>query len=173
MINWIRKDLDMQMKQDHTRTPPSTRPSRRVLLLGGGALLLGAGGWWGLSRHRPTHEGRILTVAQAHVDAQTGEILLLDIRTPSEWRQTGIPAGAVPLDMRRADFQEALRALQVQDPGRPVALICAGGVRSARLTRQLLASGFEDIIDVPEGVYGSTAGPGWLSSNLPVRPWTG
>lgn len=147
--------------------------NRRGLMLGAVAVAGSGGAWWWLYRYTPPHEGGLLTVQQAYAKASTGDILLLDIRTPTEWRRTGVPEGAVPLDMRRADFTEALTMLMQGDNTRPVALICAGGVRSARLSKRLIAAGFTTIMDVPEGMYGSAAGPGWLNSNLPVRAWNG
>lgn len=154
-------------------TEPRALISRRSLLVCGSAFAVTGGGWWALYRYRPKHDGGHLTVAQAYAQAISGAILLVDIRTPGEWRQTGVPEGAVPLDMRSDDFMKSLQSLTEQTENRPIALICAGGVRSARLSRQLLAAGFEQIIDIPEGIYGSAAGPGWLKSNLPVRPWNG
>ncbi|MCK0150347.1 rhodanese-like domain-containing protein [Marivita sp. S6314] len=99
-------------------------------------------------------------------------VLLVDIRRPDEWAKTGLAEGATPIDMRRPDFLEALRA-QLGADQRPVALICARGVRSQRMTRLLSDAGITPIIDVPEGMLGSAAGPGWLKRSLPVVPWTG
>ena len=76
--------------------------------------------------------------------------------------------GAIPIDMRRPDFTDALRAEIVGREDVPVALICARGVRSARLSQRLAEAGFTNIIDVPEGMLGSGAGPGWLKRGLPV-----
>ena len=106
--------------------------------------------------------------ADAHAAAVAGRILLVDIRRPDEWGRTGIGAGAVPLDMRRSDFTDALL---VETKGRrdaPVALSCARGGRSSRLSARLSAAGFTNIIDVPEGMLGSGAGPGWIKTGLPV-----
>lgn len=109
-----------------------------------------------------------LSAPEALARAQLGEILLVDIRRPDEWQATGIPLGAVPLDLRRDDFVEALLAEAGGDRARPVALICARGVRSARLGKRLSQAGFTAILDVPEGMLGSGAGPGWLARGLPV-----
>ncbi|MEX0285372.1 MAG: rhodanese-like domain-containing protein, partial [Paracoccaceae bacterium] len=98
-----------------------------------------------------------------------GEILLVDIRTPREWHATGIGEGAHPLDMRRDDFETALAQLTGGNRDAPVALICARGVRSARLSNRLTEAGFTQIIDVPEGMLGSAAGPGWVRAGLPVQ----
>jgi rhodanese-related sulfurtransferase len=72
--------------------------------------------------------------------------------------------------MRDKDFVAQLLA-KVSSKDAPVALICARGVRSRGLSRRLIQAGFTNIIDVPEGMLGSGAGPGWLGAGLPVtRP---
>ncbi len=156
------------------RKDPRTPQLSRRAVLGGlaGLATLGAGyAIW--RRIPPPYEGGKLSVAQAFDAASGGAVLLVDIRTPREWRQTGLPQGGVPLDMRRKDFIQELTALAGGDTARPIALICARGVRSARLSRQLSAAGFTRIIDVPQGMLGSGAGPGWIASGLPVVPWDG
>ena len=93
----------------------------------------------------------------------------MDIRTPKEWQSTGIGEGAQTLDMRREDFVPALARLTQGDKSAAIALICARGVRSARLSNRLTEAGFTNIIDVPEGMLGSAAGPGWVRAGLPVN----
>lgn len=100
------------------------------------------------------------------------EITLIDIRRPDEWQRTGVGAGAVPLDMRRRDFTAALLEVTEGRTDVPIALICARGVRSARLSAAMTDAGFTNIIDVPEGMLGSGAGPGWIKSGLPLVPWS-
>jgi rhodanese-related sulfurtransferase len=116
----------------------------------------------------PSHAKGILTATEAFVKAATGKITLIDIRTPQEWDDTGTGAGAQPLDMRRDDFVFALEKLIGGDRTKPVALICAHGVRSGRLSKILREGGFTNIIDVPEGMLGSYAGPGWIARGLPL-----
>ena len=117
----------------------------------------------------PSYAGDDLSVSQAYEQAAAGTVTLIDIRRPDEWSRTGIGQGAIPLDMRRKDFVEALSKLVAGDLDAPIALICARGVRSAGMSKQLSAAGFTRVIDVPEGMLGSRAGPGWLKSNLPTQ----
>ncbi|AVO38606.1 rhodanese-like domain-containing protein [Pukyongiella litopenaei] len=145
--------------------------TRRAVILAGAAALAGFG-WQALAPDRPPAPPSIDPQA-AHQRALAGDLLLVDIRRPDEWRATGIGAGARPVDMRRADFIETLTGLAGGDSARPVALICARGVRSARLARRLKAEGFTRVLDVSEGMAGSAAGPGWLARGLPVAPPTG
>lgn len=104
----------------------------------------------------------------AHKRAVSGEIILLDIRRPDEWALTGSGEGAHRLDMRRDDFIAVLDDIVKGDRAKPVAVICARGVRSRRMIAKLQDAGFTHIIDVPEGMLGSSAGPGWIKRGLPV-----
>lgn len=152
------------------QTVSSARMGRRAFGLGAGAVLLGgaffASRWFNVQAE--IAGARLISVADAHQGATSGAFHLIDIRRPDEWARTGIGQGAHPIDMRRADFTQALLALTKGDRDAAVALICARGVRSRRLTAQLNEAGFSNIIDVPEGMLGSGAGPGWLKSGLPV-----
>ena len=132
-----------------------------------GALALGglaAARWFNIGGRIDT---TALSVAQAHDAARRGTLTLIDIRRPDEWSRTGVPQGAHPLDMRDPAFSQKLLAL-VPDSDAPIALICARGVRSRGLAQRLTGAGFTNILDVPEGMLGSGAGPGWLAAGLPV-----
>lgn len=156
------------MTDDTMKTPAI---SRRAFLIGGAALAVGAGAaaltgrWYVL---RVSVDGTLLTPEEAHRAAVAGRITLVDIRRPDEWAATGIGEGAHPIDMRRTDFIDALNGLTGGDRTQPVAVICARGVRSRRMTELLTQAGYTTIIDVPEGMLGSRAGPGWLERGLPV-----
>lgn len=148
--------------------------NRRRVLIGTGALAL-VGGAVAATGGRnlfylALSEGvdQQIDVTTAHDQASSGEILLIDIRRPDEWAATGSPTPGHRLDMRREDFTDALLALTGGATDAPVALICARGVRSSRLTNRLSEAGFTNIIDVPEGMLGSGAGPGWIREGLPV-----
>ena len=97
-----------------------------------------------------------------------GDVLLLDIRTPREWKQTGVSPLATPLNMRERSFGADLMALIDGNSDQPVALICASGGRSGYLAQVLSEAGFSEVYDVTEGMIGSGAGPGWIGAGLPV-----
>lgn len=147
---------------------------RRRFFIGAGALaLVGAGFAATEGRnlfYAALSEGvdQQIDVSTAHELATSGEIVLIDIRRPDEWAATGSPASGYRLDLRRDDFTDALLELTDGAQDARVALICARGVRSSRLTNQLVAAGFTNIIDVPEGMLGSGAGPGWINEGLPL-----
>ncbi|MEP5551427.1 MAG: rhodanese-like domain-containing protein [Paracoccaceae bacterium] len=139
--------------------------SRRSLMMSAGAFFITNGA---VAQSVPTAGGD-LTPPDAHALAQSKQITLVDIRRPDEWAKTGSGQGANRLDMRRKDFVPELVKLVKGDTTAPVALICARGHRSARMTRALKKAGFTNIIDVPEGMLGSRAGPGWIKRKLPLN----
>lgn len=154
---------------------PAGHLNRRTLIAGGAALALGGAAVGGVAWWRSTLPsmagGHLLSPPEAHEAARVGDILLVDIRRPDEWAETGVGTTARALDMRRQDFIPELLAMTGEDTAAPIALICARGVRSRHLAAELDAAGFTHIHDVPEGMLGSAAGPGWLARGLPVVPW--
>ena len=93
-------------------------------------------------------------VERAREAARAEELILVDIRTPAEWRESGIPDVAVPLDMTRRDFVRELLALRERNPRARLGLICATG-----------HVGPWDVA----GVAGMHTRNGWLARELPVR----
>ncbi len=118
---------------------------------------------------RPAPQKGTISALHAHDAVLSGDIVLIDIREPEEWADTGIPEGAHAIDMRRPDFAKAVRALIREAPDMQVALICARGVRSARMSQQLASAGVTGVVDVSEGMLGSASGPGWLARGLPTK----
>ncbi|NKB60024.1 MAG: rhodanese-like domain-containing protein [Alphaproteobacteria bacterium] len=122
-------------------------------------------------------DSALLTADTAYQRARSGHITLLDIRSPGEWRQTGMPAGAVALTMHNPDgadafYKDVLEAVG-RDKSRPIAVICAAGNRSRWAQAFLTSKGFTNIQDVGEGLFGNGALPGWLKRGLPVRQQVG
>ncbi len=150
---------------------PRRAVSRRHVVLASGTVALAAVALGVRHVLRPADTGPLVTPPEAQRLAQSTEALLIDIRRPDEWHRTGLAASAVPLDMRRDDFEIALAQLVNGDRDAPVILICAGGVRSRWMTDRLAAAGFTNLIDVPEGMLGSRAGPGWIARGLPTVPY--
>ncbi len=140
---------------------------RRVLVLGAGAAIAAVAG---VSVWSGGFDGQTLPPDQAHRAALAGTLTLIDIRRPDEWALTGVGEGATPLDIRDPGFEAALGRITGGDLAAPVALICARGGRSARPAARLQRAGFTRVVDVPEGMLGSDAGPGWLARGLPVTP---
>jgi rhodanese-related sulfurtransferase len=130
-----------------------------VVAGGGGALYLWA--------------GSIQTVAADEVARRVaaGELTLLDVRSVKEWRQTGLPAGAVPATIHGPEgmrgFITAAKAAVGGKTDRPVALICHSGGRSTHAARALEEAGFTHVYNVREGMAGNPMdGPGWIKRGL-------
>lgn len=110
----------------------------------------------------------------AHEKALKGELLLVDIRTPEEWKQTGVPRSAHAITMHQ-DGQVFLSSVLNSaggDSNFPVAIICRTGSRSTALAGPLVKAGFPNVINVVEGVVGGPRGTGWIKRGLPLRTWT-
>lgn len=95
-------------------------------------------------------------------------VRLVDVRSRPEWIETGLAKGAWPVSMHERGFENRLFAARDLSAGKPVALICATGGRSARLLAALKRAGYSDFIDVSEGMHGSRRGPGWIARGLPM-----
>lgn len=115
-----------------------------------------------------------LSAPEARQLQESGKLLLVDVRTPQEWRQTGVAEGVMRLNMRHPGggdgFIEDLLRQVDGDRNAPIGLICRTGNRTTHLQRYLVAQGFTQVYNVKEGMAGSAAGPGWLRRGLPTDP---
>ena len=114
----------------------------------------------------------VLHADEAWHMAEAGDLLLVDVRSPQEWRQTGVPAGARPVTIHTADglvgFLDSIRKELNGDFDRPIAVICARGNRSSLAQSALNEAGYSQVLNIREGMLGSADGPGWLSRGLPI-----
>jgi rhodanese-related sulfurtransferase len=113
-----------------------------------------------------------ISAEQALAAAKAGKMRLIDIRTPQEWRRTGIAPGAGRVDYYRGpqNLLQAVTQMVGGDKNTPVALICHTGSRTSHAQRFLQAQGFTRVYNVREGMAGSSAGPGWIRRGLPIEP---
>ena len=110
-----------------------------------------------------------MTPDVAREKALTGEIVLIDIRRPDEWAQTGVPDVALLLDMTSRDFLNKLNKIRLRSPDIPLAFTCRTGNRSNYLVGELEKLGYSGIIDVVGGMSGSGDDMGWAKRGLPIR----
>lgn len=122
----------------------------------------------------PSEAGPALSATEAHDQTMAGTLTLIDIRTPPEWRQTGVAQGALKINMVQPSgpqgFADAVLAEVNGNKDAPIALICRTGNRTAAMQQALRSQGFTRVYTVAEGMAGSAAGPGWLKRGLPVTP---
>ena len=166
------------MRPEVTSQPQSRRagPSRRrLMILGAAALASTALGAPLMAQQASTPETAPfyqITATEAHDKALAGEIILVDVRTPEEWADTGIGEGAIALDMRTDGFVPALVALRRANPETPIAMICRTGNRSQFVVSALAGQGFPGLVDVAEGMAGGPRGKGWIPTGLPTYEGT-
>jgi len=124
---------------------------RRSLLIGGFLVVSGGASWVlaqvatsvpdNLSREAPS--GQTLSA-----DKST---LLVDIRRPDEWQQTGVIDGA--LLVTYTDAQSFLRTVAPHlKPGQSLSVICRSGNRSSRASRQLAEITEAKVVDIQGGM---------------------
>ena len=140
--------------------------AQRVWLL---LLLIAVTGFTlGVSTPAGFAESVVLTAPRAHDLIKEKEMILLDIRTPEEWAETGLAEGAWPVSMHERDFGKRFtQLLQTYRPDQ-IGLICATGGRSTRLVDFLASKGIPGVVNVPEGMFGNGKQPGWVARNLPM-----
>ena len=114
-----------------------------------------------------------LSAKEAYKKAKTGEIILVDVRTPGEWAQTGVGEGAIGIDMQGGqEFINSLMQLRQLYPEKPIALICRTGNRSSAVFDYLKSQGASGFMDVTEGMAGGPNGRGWIPRGLPTYAGT-
>lgn len=115
-----------------------------------------------------------LAAPEARELMEREQLTVIDIRTPREWRQTGVAKGVLRINMLHPDgprgfLDEVLRSVD-GDRNAPIGLICRTGNRTTQVQRFLQAQGFTQVYNIREGMAGSGAGPGWLRRGLPTEP---
>jgi rhodanese-related sulfurtransferase len=94
--------------------------------------------------------------------------ILIDIRRPEEWHETGVAENAHKLDMTDPLFSAKLSKLMDGDRTKPIALICRTATRTRVVQQALLQGGYASVINVEGGMIGNSADKGWIAHGLPV-----
>ena len=113
-------------------------------------------------------ETPVLSAPEAAAKLASGDLIVLDIRRPEEWAETGVAEGAWPVSMHNPDFPKQLQAILAQHLPEKIGLICATGGRSAYVTEVLARNGLDGVVDVSEGMFGNGQLAGWIARGLPV-----
>jgi rhodanese-related sulfurtransferase len=96
--------------------------------------------------------------------------VLIDIRTPEEWKETGVAEGAVTIDMNDPMFISKLQQAIGGDKTKPVALICRTANRTRTVQSALIQQGVHTrVMNVEGGMIGNSADKGWIAHGLPVK----
>ena len=103
----------------------------------------------------PAHAQQVYAAQPSAQQLVDTPALLVDIRRPEEWVQTGVLPNAVLLTYEHfSSPEEFLDALAPHmQPGQPVALICRTGNRTSRAARALAERMDVPVIDVMGGMF--------------------
>ncbi|MFM1898044.1 MAG: hypothetical protein RL577_284 [Bacteroidota bacterium] len=98
-----------------------------------------------------------IQVAGAQTMINSGEHILIDVRTPGEFTEAHID-GATMIDINGSDFESGMAAL---DKSKSYVVICRSGGRSARASQYMIDHGFTKVTNVEGGMNA------WLASGYP------
>lgn len=101
---------------------------------------------------QPLAAQQIFTAQPSAAQIQDTPVLLVDIRQPHEWVETGVLPNALLLPFDTPEQFLAGLAPHLQ-PGQPVALICRTGSRTARAVQILEPALDVAIIDLGGGMF--------------------
>lgn len=102
---------------------------------------------------------------------QRGDLVVLDVRTPTEWAMTGLPRDSHGTNVQDRDFIDQARGAVLGDLDQPVAVICRSGNRSKQAASLLEKAGFTHVYNISEGMSGNDQADGWLKRGLPTDPF--
>ena len=92
-------------------------------------------------------KSEIREIEPQEVASRLGHFTLLDVREPDEYEQGAVP-GAVHVARGNLEFSIEGR---LPDKHAPIAVYCAGGVRSAFATKTLQDLGYTDVVSIVGG----------------------
>ncbi|MCX5617186.1 rhodanese-like domain-containing protein [Bombella sp. TMW 2.2543] len=104
--------------------------------------------------------------------------VLVDVRTPEEWAQVGMPElssigkKVVALTWGADSEAEFIHALEqaVPDKATPLFFICRSGMRSQKAAELAAQAGYETLTNVIDGFEDKHGpGTGWKACGLPVK----
>lgn len=100
----------------------------------------------------PSSAQQIFTAAPTSTQLEESEVLVVDIRTPEEWIETGVLPDALLVTFDNpVQFLSQLKPHL--KPGQPVALICRTGSRTARAAQLIAAELDQPVIDLAGGMF--------------------
>lgn len=98
-----------------------------------------------------------ITAAQAHDMQHSFDLIIVDVRTPAEWSDTGTPRDARRVTLNSPGFLDTLPV-----DGTPLALTCLHGPRAKSAAEQLTKAGATQLYLIKGGM---TA---WTQAGLPI-----
>jgi rhodanese-related sulfurtransferase len=107
-------------------------------------------------------DASVVAPAEAAKRVADGKAVLIDVREPAEWVETGVaaPAALLPLSNLNGD-RKLWKEFLEKNRDKELILYCRSGNRSGRAAKLLAGEGFRT---ANAGGFGD-----WQSANLPVR----
>jgi rhodanese-related sulfurtransferase len=103
-----------------------------------------------------------ISPAEAAKKVASGEAVLVDVREPAEWAESGVAAPAELLPMSDFDGDQKLwKPFLEKNAGKELILYCRSGNRSGKVAAKLESKGHK--------VENSGAFKDWAAAGLPVR----
>ncbi len=111
-----------------------------------------------------------ITNEEASMNLINSDIPIVDIRTPSEWRETGLLKRSIPImlfdERGKYDLKDFLEKLNSEvDTKKPFAIICRTGSRTRILAPFLSQKLNYDVINITSGILYAK------KINLPIEPY--
>lgn len=109
--------------------------------------------------------GDVVSASPSASELIGGDALVVDIREPDEWRDTGVLPNAVLLPYRDPGSFLAAVGPRLQE-GQPIALICRSGRRSAAAAEAIASMTDHPVVNVAGGMK-RLVGEGYLPAACP------
>ena len=101
-------------------------------------------------------------------------LLIIDVRSKPEWKETGVIANAKLIQMYtatrtlRKEYVSEILDYIGANKGIEVAIICHSGGRSSATVKMLEEKGYYNISNISEGMVGTNSRTGWINRGLPT-----
>lgn len=105
---------------------------------------------------------QILSAENTYALMQKNSLILVDVRKPDEWHETGIPKNSKGVTLSDDGFADTILELTNNNKTKCIALTCHAGNRSKEAAFKLHNAGFNDLISVDGGIVS------WIEAELPT-----
>lgn len=102
--------------------------------------------------------GESILSKEFHQMKKQDKFVVIDLRTPKEWKETGIITGAITKNTYDSDFKEFIKKL---DKSKTYVIYCHSGGRSSKVQNMMDSANLKNI-NIKDGITG------WKSNNLPT-----
>ena len=115
-----------------------------------------------------------LNLQEAHDSYKDDKIIIVDVRTKKEWKETGIIPNSILLNMHNDSYEENknfvndLTAFLSKNLNESIAFICASGSRSEVVVNYFTEKGYKNLSHIPDGIVGKN-NDGWLFLGFPLK----